>query len=74
MADTDQERALRELAQEAQELGTGYGPAPIVVYVYRYEDGRTQVRAPDVSDTSLVVDMLTDALRAMRDGSPVITN
>jgi hypothetical protein len=43
------------------------------LYVYRYCDGKTQVRSPDCDDAALVIDMLEEALRAMRDGTPVRT-
>ena len=44
------------------------------VYVYRLSDGRTQVRAPDIQDSEVVVEMLQEALRAMSEGSPVQIN
>lgn len=43
----------------------------ITVYVYRLEDGVTQVRCKDTDDFDLVIDMLEEALRAMRDGEKV---
>ena len=44
------------------------------LYVYRLSDGRTQVRAPDIQDSEVVIEMLEEALRAMREGSPVPIN
>jgi hypothetical protein len=44
----------------------------LTVFVYRQPDGTTQVRAP-FDDAELVVDMLTEALRAMTEGDPVVT-
>ena len=47
--------------------------AVITVFVYRMPDGKTQVRAPDVDDSALVIDMLSEALRAMTEGEEVRT-
>lgn len=45
----------------------------ITVYVYRQDDGTTQVRCTDTDDFELVIDMLNEAIRAMEDGEPVRT-
>jgi hypothetical protein len=45
----------------------------ITVYVYRQDDGVTQVRCTDTDDFELVIDMLNEAIRAMEDGEPVRT-
>ena len=45
----------------------------ITVYVYRQDDGTTQVRCTDTEDFELVIDMLNEAIRAMEDGEPVRT-
>jgi hypothetical protein len=63
------ENALRELSAEAQTLNMGY--APTTLYVYRWGDGRTQVKAPGTDDPAFVIDMLEEALRAMNEGNPV---
>lgn len=44
----------------------------LTVFVYRHPDGRTQVRCTDTDDFDLVIDMLSEALLAMSDGSPVV--
>lgn len=46
---------------------------PVIVYIYRFKDGRTQVRA-DVPDPELVIDMLETGLDAMDVGDPVRTH
>ena len=46
---------------------------PAIVYIYRFRDGRTQVRA-DFKDHELVIDMLEAGLEAMDVGDPVRTN
>lgn len=43
----------------------------ITVYVYRQDDGTTQVRCTDTGDADLVIDMLEQALLAMTDGDPI---
>lgn len=68
----DQEDALQALADQAQALGMYDVDPPMVVYVYRYKDGRTAVRAPETQDHELVKDMLEEAVRAMDEGKPVI--
>ena len=45
----------------------------ITVYVYRQDDGTTQVRCTDTNDFETVIDMLQEALRAMNEGEPVRT-
>ena len=45
----------------------------ITVYVYRQDDGTTQVRCTDTDNFELVIDMLNEAIRAMEDGEPVRT-
>lgn len=42
------------------------------VFVYRQPDGVTQVRAPDINDADVVVDMLNEAQRAMTEGEQVV--
>ena len=54
--------------EEAQQGAT---TKPKTLYVYRWPDGRTQVRAPDITDPADVIDMLQEALRAMTEGAPV---
>lgn len=44
----------------------------VTVFVYRQPDGTTQVRS-ESDDAELVVDMLTEALRAMSEGEKVTT-
>jgi hypothetical protein len=46
---------------------------PIVLMVYRWPDGRTQVRAPDLDDHETAIDMLQQALLAMTEGEKVTT-
>lgn len=46
---------------------------PMVVNIYRWSDGRTQVRAPGIDDADLVIDMLEEGLRAMNEGEKVST-
>lgn len=74
----------REKKLEAKETFTSY-PAgfgvtetmdgsqeqPIVVYCYRYPNGVTQVRAPNVTNVHLVLDILAQAEDAARNGTPV---
>lgn len=43
----------------------------IPVYLYRFEDGTTQVRAPDTDDRELVIDILEEGLRCMSEGKTV---
>jgi hypothetical protein len=45
----------------------------LTVFVYRQPDGVTQIRAPEIEDEAVVVDMLTEALRAMSEGEQVVT-
>lgn len=45
----------------------------ITVYVYRQDDGTTQVRCTDTNDFKLVIDMLHEALRAMEEGESVVS-
>lgn len=45
----------------------------ITIFVYRLDDGTTQVRCQDTSDADLVVDMLEDAILAITDGEKVQT-
>lgn len=82
IADTAQRR---QAALEAQETFTSY-PAgfgvtevlgdtteqPIVVYCYRYQNGVTQVRAPNITNVHLVLDILAQAEDAARNGKPVL--
>ena len=62
----EQERAMWELARVGQEIEYH------TVYIYRHADtGVTQVRAPDINDKELVIDMLEEGLRAMHEGTEV---
>ena len=45
----------------------------ITVYVYRQDDGTTQVRCTDTDDFEIVIDMLHEALRAMEEGESVVS-
>lgn len=60
-------------AEELKRLGQEAGDDTQVLYVYRYSDGRTQVRAPHINDPALVIDMLEQALEAMHNGRKVET-
>lgn len=46
----------------------------LVVHVYRMPDGSTAVRAPEINDPDLVIDMLNEAIRAMTEGTRVTVN
>jgi len=74
LIDGRQEQAMQDIADQAQELGLYDATAPDVLYVYRYEDGRTAVRAPGLDDEFLVRDMLSEAIRAMDEGQPVLSH
>ena len=56
---------LEELKGQPNEIPT--------LYVYRLENGVTQVMAPEINDSSLVIDMLEQALVAMSDEGHQIT-
>ena len=43
-----------------------------VVYLYRLEDGTTQLRVPDTEDRELVRDILEEGLRALDYGNYVV--
>lgn len=65
------ERILKQMLSAPESDGS---ERVATVYVYRLSDGRTQVRAPDIQDSEVVVEMLEEALRAMSEGSPVQIN
>ncbi len=44
---------------------------PIVIYVYQYEDGTTQVRCTQTDDRGFVREALENAILAVEDGTPV---
>lgn len=48
--------------------------SPLIVHVYRMPDGSTQVRAPEINDPDLVIDMLNEAIRAMTEGIRITVN
>ena len=43
-----------------------------IVYLYRLEDGTTQIRVPDSDDHELVRDILEEGLRALDEGHSVV--
>jgi hypothetical protein len=47
---------------------------PASVYIYRTDEGFTQVMAPKINDHDLVIDMLQEGLRAMTEGEPIVRN
>lgn len=47
------------------------GVDALVVYLYRLPDGTTQVMAPGIHDTDLVVDILEMGISAMEEGQPI---
>ena len=47
---------------------------PVIIYVYRYADGTTQLRVPGTDDRELVREALQEAILALDDGDPVEVN
>ena len=73
-AASDMMRAdLEQLVMAVGSASSAKEKGAITVFVYRHDDGTTQVRAPGIDDSELVVDMLEEGLRAMSEGDAVAT-